>query len=234
MLVLKGPAPNLDPGLCGPGRKKKQDPEPRIPKARTPNPNLKIPKFQGFPKLDFFLSKNAYFKGSGAKFGPWAFWTPNPEEARPRTQNSKSQIPEPNPKNSKNFKVFQNSIFSFQKMLVLKGPAPNLDPGPSGPRTQKKQDPEPRTPKPGTPNPTLRIPKFQVKAFQNSIFSFQKMLVLKGPAPNLDPGPSGPWAFWTPNPEEARPRTQNFKSQNPEPNPKNSKFQGSPKRKFFL
>ena len=101
MLILKGPAPNLDPGPSGPQTQKKQDPEPRTPKPGTPNPTLRIPKFQGSPKLDFFLSKNACFKGSGAKSGPWAFWTPNPEEARPRTQNFKSQNPEPNPKNSK-------------------------------------------------------------------------------------------------------------------------------------
>ena len=93
MLVLKGPAPNLDPGPSGPRTHKKQDPEPRIPKARTPNPNLKIPKFQGFPKLDFFLSKNAYFKGSGAKSGPWAFWTPNPKKSK--TPNPELQKPDP-------------------------------------------------------------------------------------------------------------------------------------------
>ena len=170
MLVLKGPAPNLDPGPSGPRtQRSKKDPEPRTPKARSPNPTLRIPKFQGVPKLDF----------------------------------------------------------SFQKMLVLKGPAPNLDPGPSGPQTQKKQDPEPRTPKPGTPNPTLRIPKFQGSPKLD--FFLSKNACFKGSGAK-----SGPWAFWTPNPEEARPRTQNFKSQNPEPNPKNSKFQGSPKRKCFL
>ena len=226
MLVLKGPAPNLDPGPSGPRTHKKQDPEPRTPKARTPNRNLKIPKFQGFPKFDFFLSKNAYFKGSGAKSGPWAFWTPNPEEARPRTQNSKSQIPEPNPKNSKNFKAFQNSIFSFQKMLILKGPAPNLDLGPSGPRTQKKQDPEPRTPKARSPNPTLRIPKFQ--GVPKLDFFLSKNACFKGPGAK-----SGPWAFWTPNPQEARPRTQNSKSQNPEPKSKNSKISRLSKIRFF-
>ena len=139
MLILKGPAPNLDIGPSGPRTQKKQDPEPRTPKARSPNPTLRIPKFQGVPKLDFFLSKNACFKGSGAKSGPWAFWTPNPQEARPRTQNSKTRNPEPNPKNSKISRLSKTRFFSFQKMLVLKGPAPNLDPGPSGPRTQKKQ-----------------------------------------------------------------------------------------------
>ena len=117
MLVLKGPAPNLDPGPSGPRTHKKQDPEPRIPKARTPNRNLKIPKFQGFPKLDFFLSKNAYFKGSGAKSGPWAFWTPNPQEARPRTQNSKSQNPEPKSKNSKISRLSKTRFFPFKKCL---------------------------------------------------------------------------------------------------------------------
>ena len=175
MLILKGPAPNLDLGPSGPRTQKKQDPEPRTLKPGTPNPTLRIPKFQGSPKLDFFLSKNACFKRPGAKSRPWAFWTPNPQEARPRTQNSKSQNPEPNPKNSKISRLSKTRFFSFQKMLVLKGPAPNLDPGPSGPRTQKKQDPEPRTPKARSPNPTLWIPKISRRS-KTRFFPFKKCL----------------------------------------------------------
>ena len=63
MLGLKGPAPNPDPRpFLG-----SQNPNPR-----TPNP--KNPKFSG-PKMEVIsILKNAWFEGSGAKSGPWAFF----------------------------------------------------------------------------------------------------------------------------------------------------------------
>ena len=84
MLGLRGPAPNLDPGpFLGPQNPKPRTPKPRTPnpepqtqnpKPRTQNPKHQNPKFSGPKKEVISILKNAWFKGSGSKSGPWAFF----------------------------------------------------------------------------------------------------------------------------------------------------------------
>ena len=138
MLVLRGPAPNLDPGpFLGPQnpnprtpnpefpnpepqtqnpKPQTQNPQTQNPKPRTPNPKHQNRKFSG-PKTEVIsILKNAWFKGSGAKSGPWAFFG----APKPQTQNPKPRTPNPEPQNPK-FSGPKTEVISILKNAWFEG-----------------------------------------------------------------------------------------------------------------